>query len=197
MTTRILLVSAGLLTAFAAGRISGRQPDTIVDERAQETRQATETVQASSSVEAEATTAQAETARVETATQRVRIVYRDREVRADGSSHERELEVDAETARVVAELEASKAEVARLRAQASQEEHREVLEVRAEERRLETHDPLPNWIAGPMVGVDVGGLRPVYGAMGANRIAGPFHLGAWLTTTGTDLQGGALLVAAF
>jgi len=195
--TRVLLASAGLLAAFAAGRYSARSPDTIVDERAQETRQEAETVQASATVAAETTSAQAETARVETATKRVRIVVREKETRPDGGTFERELELDAETARLTSELQASREEVARLEAAAARAEARETLATRVDERRVEVHTPLPDWIAGPLLGVDVGGLRPVYGGMGAYRIGGPVHLGAWLTTTGKELQVGGGLLAAW
>lgn len=195
--TRVLASCAGLLVAFTIGRYSARAPDTIVDERAEETRHETAKVEESATVEATVAKAEAETARVEETRERIRVVFRERETRPDGSTHERELELDAETARLTAELAASREEVARLEAAAARAEAREILATRIDERRVEVHTPLPDWIAGPMLGVDVGGLRPVYGGMGAYRIGGPVHLGAWLTTTGKELQVGGGLLAAW
>ena len=157
MTTRtaILASCACLLVGIAIGRHNARAPDTIVDERAEETRHETATVEEAAAVEATTATTQAAAAHVDETRQRVHVVYRERETRPDGSTHERELELDAETARLTAELQASREEVARLEAAAARAEARETVATRVEERRVEIHDPLPSWIAGPMVGVDV------------------------------------------
>jgi len=187
--TRILASCAALLAVFAVGRFSARAPDTTVDERAEETHHETATVEESAAVEAATTTTQAEAAHVEQTIGRIHVVYRERETRPDGSTLERELELDAETARLTAELKASRDEVARLEAAASRAEAREAASTRVEERRVETHNPLPDWRAGALVGVDLRGPGFVYGAQLERRILGPIYLTAGGLTNGTFVAG--------
>ena len=164
--TAILASCACLLGGIAIGRHTARAPDTIVDERAQETRQEAETVETSATVEAHVEEARAE----ERVIVRERVVYREGPVQVV----EREVEASSSTAAAVATVQAQEVRV----------EVREVEVVREVERRVEVHTPLPDWRVGALVGVD---LRAgfVYGGEVQYRIAGPVYVGAGALTSGT------------
>jgi len=166
---------------YASGRHAARAPDETRHEAA------TETIAESTTQEV----AREETTHTEAQEAQERVVYRERIVYRDGPVQvvEREVEGERAVAQAVTDTHAAEVRV----------EVQEVEVVREVERRVEIHTPLPDWIAGPMLGVDVdlGGTRTVYGAMGAYRIGGPLHLGLSLATSGSDLQLRGLALATW
>jgi hypothetical protein len=187
MTTgdRAMLVCAGLLAAFLAGYYSRTPQTEIVQERAQEEARATEHLEASTSVVAHVEAAKAEATQVQAQEERVRIVWRVREEKPDGSRHEQVLELDAASAQLLAQAQASQTTAAQVQAQEVRAEARAAEAFRATERLVKIEAPQPDWRIGGLVGFDLRGPGFTYGVEVQRRILGPIYLGAGALSSGS------------
>lgn len=182
-----LLIVAAIVGAYALGRHTAR-PAEETHEEVREDQIAVTTNETTEAEEiAEHAVTEEATERTEATTERIRIVYRERIVQADGATEEREVELDAETARLLHEVEARREEVATLRALLASERSSAALIQASLDLRRELRPSLPNWRVGGLVGVDLGGLSPTYGGQVERRIIGPVYVGAWGLSSG---QGG-------
>lgn len=158
-----------LVLAFVTGRYTARPVEVLEEERVTEEITASSTAESTSSTEA----------RQELATVEERVVGRREIVYRDGP-----------VASVTEEVEASSS-AAQAITEARQEEAKlEIVEVfvdREVERRVDVKAPRPDWRVGGLVGIDLGGLSPTYGAQLERRIIGPVYVGAWGLSSG---QGG-------
>lgn len=172
-----LLILAAIVGAYALGRHSVRAPEETHQEHVQEeiAVQASETTGATEIAEHAAT--EEATERIEAATERIRVVYRDRWRSPEGEERETELELDAETARLLHEAEARREEVASLRAQLAAQRSSQALLQASLDLRRELRPSLPDWRVGGLVGIDLGERAPTFGLQVERRILGPVFLG--------------------
>lgn len=187
MTRWLLACAVCLLVGLAVGRYTAAPPK---EERREQT---VENIASSEQIDetgSEAVTVEAKeeaTAKVEATTERVRIVYREREEKPDGSTRERELELDAELAHLVAEARSSREEITRLEAEVARLEARELAVERREDLFLKVEAPLPTWRFGAVGGLDIPAAALVYGGSLERRIWGPVYVGATVLSNGTVL----------
>lgn len=175
--TIIAVAALALGLAFAAGRWTARPPTVHVEEQGrQETSETTtetrEVVEAASS---STTTDRAEA--------EVRVVYRDRWYREDGSlEHEREVEAEASAAEL---REEAQADVRREEQGARVEVRTEVVEV---ERLVHVEAEAPRWLVGAVGGIGSDG-EARYGAQVHYRLLGPVHVSAGALLGGGEAVG--------
>lgn len=185
MRRTLLIGAACLVVGLALGRYSAAPAEETHHETASEeiAVETSETTEAQEVAHHEAATMATE--RTEATAERVRVVWRERIVQADGATEEREMELDAEVARLVHEAEAARREVARLEAQLAHQTTETVEVVREVEVVRQVRAPLPDWRLSGMVGLDIPGAHAVYGASVERRILGPIHVGAWGLSSGS------------
>lgn len=179
-----LLIVVAVVGAYAAGRYTSR-PAEETHEEVREDQIAVTTNEATEAEEiAEHAVTEEATERTEVATERIRVVYRDRWRSPEGEDRETEMELDVETGHLLREAEARREEVASLRALLASERSSAALLRASLDLSRELRPSLPNWRVGGLVGVDLSGPSPAYGGQVERRIIGPVYVGAWGLSSG-------------